>query len=208
MNRKVYDVIGLLISWFAVIAQFVLMLQNRQADILETIIRFFSFFTILTNTLVALYFTVRVFKIKSNPIAFLNKIGSITAITVFILLVGIVYQVVLRSIWKPEGLQKIVDEFLHTIIPLFVLIYWLIFSKREDTNFNTFKIWLIYPFFYFIFITIRGFFTEFYPYPFVNIKEIGLLQTGINFVIITMFIFFLFVTLFLISHKLKFLIKK
>lgn len=203
MKRNYFDTIGFSASWFALITQFVLMFQNRQTDIIEMIIRFFSFFTILTNALVALYFTVRVFRIKNNPLAILYKTGSLTAITVFILLVSIVYQVVLRSIWEPQGLQKIVDELLHSIIPLFVFIYWFLFANRDDANFKVFKIWLAYPFIYFIFIAIRGSYSGFYPYPFVNSKEIGFLQTGINFVLITVFILFLFVTLFLISQKVK-----
>lgn len=203
MNRKIYDTLGFSMTWFAVITQLVLMVQNRQADVLETIIRFFSFFTILTNILVALYFSVRVFNSQNRLLLFLNKIGSITAITVFILLVGIVYQIVLRSIWKPEGLQKFVDELLHTIIPLFVLIYWFIFSKREDSNFSILKKWLIYPFSYFIFIIIRGTFSGFYPYPFVDASVLESQQIAVNFILITLFVLFLFVILVFISQKTK-----
>ena len=43
------EVFGLIIGWFAIITQFILMIENKQADILETVFRFFSFFTILTN---------------------------------------------------------------------------------------------------------------------------------------------------------------
>ena len=46
MKRK-FETFGFSIGWFAIIAQFFLMLENRQADIPETIIRFFSFFTIV-----------------------------------------------------------------------------------------------------------------------------------------------------------------
>ena len=48
-----------IIVWFAVLAQFYLIIENRVAPVTETIIRFFSFFTILTNILVAVYFTIR-----------------------------------------------------------------------------------------------------------------------------------------------------
>lgn len=203
MARKNYDIIGLIISCFAVITQFILMIQNRQTDIFETIIRFFSFFTILTNILVALYFTVRVFKITKKPMFLFNKLGSLTAITVFILLVGIVYQIILRSIWKPEGLQRLIDELLHSIIPLYFFIYWFKFSKKEDTNFSIFKYWLIYPVVYFIFIIIRGSFSKFYPYPFVNANELQLHQIAINFMAITFFILFLYVILLFISRNSK-----
>lgn len=67
--RKKIDTIGFLLGWFVVITQFILTIQNKQVDIAETIIRFFSFFTILTNILVALFFTYRIFSslIKKEP---------------------------------------------------------------------------------------------------------------------------------------------
>lgn len=46
MQKKI-EILGFLLAWFAVITQFILMIQNREANISETIIRFFSFFTLL-----------------------------------------------------------------------------------------------------------------------------------------------------------------
>lgn len=201
MNKKLLNHIGFWTSWFAVIAQFILMLQNRQTPYFETIIRFFSFFTILTNTMVALFFSAKLFTSKKNPLNFLNKNGALTAITVFILLVGIVYQVVLRSIWEPKGLQKVVDELLHSFIPLFVFVYWFLFSKREDFKFKTFILWLSYPILYFLFIISRGLASGFYPYPFVNVDELGWAKIGINFVLITIMILILFVILVFIGQR-------
>ncbi len=201
MNKKLLNHIGFWTSWFAVITQFVLMLLNKQTSYLETIIRFFSFFTILTNTIVALFFSAKLFTSKKNPLNFLNKNGASTAITVFILLVGIVYQVVLRSIWEPKGLQKVVDELLHSFIPLFVFVYWFLFSKRDDLNFKTFLKWLSYPILYFLFIISRGLASGFYPYPFVNVEELGWAKIGINFVLITIMILILFVILVFIGQR-------
>ncbi len=48
MKRK-FEVFAFGMVWFAVIAQFFLMFYNRQTDVPEMIIRFFSFFTILTK---------------------------------------------------------------------------------------------------------------------------------------------------------------
>ncbi len=75
------------------------MFQNRQTDIPEMIIRFFSYFTILTNILVALYFTASAFRSKVIPFRWLLSKGTLTATTAFILIVGLVYQIALRGIW-------------------------------------------------------------------------------------------------------------
>lgn len=76
-------------AWFAVIGQLVLIILNRQADVFETVIRFFSYFTILTNILVACYFAAQIGNIKI--LKFLKTDTSLTALTAFILVVGLVY---------------------------------------------------------------------------------------------------------------------
>ncbi|MBP0904970.1 Pr6Pr family membrane protein [Mariniflexile gromovii] len=183
MIKKI-ETIGLAMGWFAIITQFFLMLQNRQTGLFEMTIRFFSFFTILTNILVALYFTVAVFKLKIIPLKWLASKGTLTAITAFILIVGLVYQIALRAIWNPTGLQYIVDELLHTIIPLFMLGYWAFMIKKEDLRVKPVVNWLLYPLFYMAFIMVRGYLSGYYPYPFLNVNEIGYEKAFINISII------------------------
>lgn len=199
--RKYIDILGFLIGWLAIIVQFILMIQNRQADIPETIIRFFSFFTILTNILVALYFTSRISISKNTSLSRLTNSGNLTALTAFILVVGLVYQFILRGTWQPTGLQRIIDELLHSAIPLFVFLYWLKFANKTDLIFKNIKIWLWYPIGYFLYVIIRGHFSNFYPYPFVNVIEIGYSQVFINAVIISLFFLFIMWVLILIGNK-------
>jgi hypothetical protein len=56
---KVMMFIGALIGWIALIGQFYLILENRVVSVPETIIRFFSFFTILTNIIVAVCYSIQ-----------------------------------------------------------------------------------------------------------------------------------------------------
>lgn len=200
MQRKI-EILGFILAWFAVVAQFILMLQNRQADIPETIIRFFSFFTILTNILVAILFTSKIFDSFAQKIKIFNLKGSLTAVTAFILIVGLIYQIVLRRIWSPEGMQMLVDELLHSIIPLYVLIYWFVFSPKEKIKFQDTIIWLFYPLFYLAFVLIRGIFSNYYPYPFLNFPEIGIGETFLNCVIIFLLIVTVIGTLIIIHNK-------
>ena len=194
MKRK-SEIFGLCIGWFAVLSQFVLMIQNRQADITETVIRFFSFFTILTNILVALFFTVSALKSKSRLSRVLLMDGSITAITALILIVGSVYQLVLRSIWEPTGLQLIVDELLHTITPFYMLGYWFFNVNNADLQLKAVLKWLGYPLVYIAFITIRGGFSGYYPYPFLNVSDIGYDKALLNTAIIFALLLVLFMAL-------------
>lgn len=197
--KKKAEIIGFCITWFAIITQFVLMIINRQTDVQEAIIRFFSFFTILTNTLVALFFTNKITR-KMNV---LNKNGALTAITTFILIVGLVYQFVLRATWNPTGLQFVVDELLHTIIPVYMFIYWLLYAKSNNFKLKYILPWLIYPIFYIIYVMIRGNLSGFYPYPFLNVTKIGLQQSIINISVILIVSLILMSFLILIGKKLK-----
>lgn len=199
--RKYLDVIGCFLGGLAVIGQFIVMLQNRQADVTETIIRFFSYFTILTNILVALYFTSRLTFFKNTTLSKLSKNGNITAITAFILVVGLVYQFLLRGTWQPSGIQKIIDELLHSVIPLYVFLYWLKFATKTDLHSKDILIWLGYPIGYFIYIIIRGHFSGFYPYPFIHVTEIGYPQVLINAVFVTLFLLLISSTLLFIGNK-------
>lgn len=167
-----------LTGWFAVIAQYVLMLNNNVNTVGEATIRFFSYFTILTNIVVAAYFTALLFDARITRVK-----GLLSAITVYIVIVGLVYQVALRHIWDPQGLQKWVDELLHSVIPLGALLYWSLFEKK-GLRYSQIFAWGFYPLVYLIFILIRGNISGFYPYPFVNITEIGTQQTLMNALII------------------------
>jgi hypothetical protein len=201
--RNWIESIGFFLSWFSLVGQFVLMMQNRQANIIETTVRFFSFFTILTNLLVALYFTSRI--PMFNKVYFqktFNK-GALTALTTFIVVVGLVYQIILRNTWEPKGFQLIIDELLHSVIPLFVLIYWLLFADITDLKFQNSKNWLWFPALYFVYVIIRGHFSNFYPYPFINVSEIGYFQVLINFLIVSSFMLSVMGILILIGHKIK-----
>lgn len=182
--KKFFSILIALIAWFAVLTQYFLMIENRVAPIGETTIRFFSFFTILTNLLVAFYFTLTCFQKKNNVSAILNKPGTLTAITVYITIVGFVYQILLRHIWQPQGLQRIVDELLHTFIPIMVIIYWYLYENRSSVLYNQIPKWLIFPLIYLIYILLRGQFSNFYPYPFVDVAKLGLSKVLINSILL------------------------
>ncbi len=168
------------IAWFAVLAQYFLMIENRVNPILETTIRFFSFFTILTNLLVAIYFTLSLLKKENSYLSIINKSGTLTAVTVYITIVGLVYQILLRHIWEPKGMQMVVDEMLHSAIPILVIIFWYLYEEKKSRDYKQILKWLIYPLIFLIFILIRGEFSNFYPYPFVNATNLGLKQVLIN----------------------------
>lgn len=169
--RQLFSFAGAALVWFAVFLQLYLIIEHRTASVTETILRFFSYFTILTNILVALFFTAHMMPGEKRMFWFFSR--SPTAITVYITVVGLVYQVLLRHLWSPTGLQWVADELLHSVIPLFTIIYWWTISDRRNLEWKSIPSWLIYPFLYLVFVLIRGAASGFYPYPFVDVGVLG-----------------------------------
>ncbi|MEO6254189.1 MAG: Pr6Pr family membrane protein [Ferruginibacter sp.] len=167
-------------GWFALVAQFYLIIQNRVVSVGETITRYFSFFTILTNLIVALCVTFLLLKAKTRLGNFFSKTATLTAITVYITIVGIVYNVILRFLWNPQGLQYVVDEILHTIIPFLFILFWWLYVPKAGLQYKNALAWLVYPLLYIIYTAMRGEITGYYPYPFINVAELGYNKVLIN----------------------------
>lgn len=164
------------IGWFALILQLYVMLNtNAKNDIAATttVTNFFSFFTILSNLLVAISLTSSIFFPKSNPGIFFAKPATQSAIGLYIIIVGIVYSVALRKIWNPEGLQLVADRLLHDLIPVLYLFYWLLFTPRKVLQWGNVPYWLIFPAIYLVYSLLRGAVTNWYPYYFINAQELG-----------------------------------
>jgi hypothetical protein len=110
---------------------------------------------------------------------------------VYILAVGLVYQIILSSTWEPTGMQMVVDELLHTIIPLYVLLYWFLYEEKYTLTWSELPKWLLVPLGYFVFILLRGTYSGFYPYPFVHVQQLGYPKVMVN----SLFILLLFIVL-------------
>ncbi|MDI6034670.1 Pr6Pr family membrane protein [Flavobacterium sp. LB2P84] len=190
LNSGFFAIIAI-VSWFAVVLQLYLIILNRVVSLPETIVRFFSFFTIQTNILVAVCFAFLWLKPKSKWGLFFLKPKKTTAITLYITIVGLVYNVILRFSWAPTGLQKVVDELLHSVIPILVLLYWILFVPKKELEFKNIFPWLIFPLGYLIYTLIRGAFFNFYPYPFVDVNVLGYSAVLLNsFFMLLAFLFF------------------
>ena len=177
---KAWLAIIALLGWFALAAQFYINFNSKAAPVPEIITRYFSYFTIDSNIIVALCCSFLLLSPASGLSRFFSRPSTQTAISIYILIVGIIYNVILRFLWAPQGLQKLVDELLHSVIPLLFVAYWFLFAARRPLQWKQVLPWLIYPFVYAVFVLIRGSFSGFFPYPFIDINKLGLNRALIN----------------------------
>ncbi len=166
--------VGALLGWFALALQLYLMLvQSSGPAMLGTMITYFSFFTILTNLLTALVFTAIAFGPETGRGQWFRTPTVQAGTAVYIAIVGIIYQLLLRQLWNPQGAQWVADVLLHSVIPVGYVVYWLLFGPRTGLNWKTAVAWLTYPSVYLVYILARGAVSGLYPYPFVDVNVLG-----------------------------------
>ena len=170
-----------ILAWFALAAQLYIIIRYRTASVGATIVQYFSYYTILTNIMIAWVCTVLFIRREDT----VKRKKVLTAILVYILTVGLTYNLILRSLWKPEGLQLLADNLLHSIIPFIYLVFWLIFVKKHTLQWSDFLPWLIYPLMYLVYVLIRGAIYGVYPYPFIDVAQIGYPKALLNAVMVT-----------------------
>lgn len=175
MKRTVAGVIAI-IGWLALLLQFVLHVTNPLApdvSFAELLVRFFSYFTILTNIIVAITLTAIAFFPPTATGRFLSGPAVQAAAAVYITIVGVVYSLFLRGVWDPVGWNAIADHSLHDVMPILYVGYWLIFAPKAGVEWADPIKWLVYPAAYFAYSLLRGSIVGWYPYWFADVTLLG-----------------------------------
>lgn len=150
------------------------------ASLLGGLVSFFSYFTILTNTLVATVLTCAVAERESAARRWFLQPWVSSGIAVSIAVVGLAYSILLRHLWHPEGWQLVADELLHDVMPLLFLGYWWYCVPKGTLRLWHLPLWLTYPLVYFIYALLRGHLLGAYAYPFIDVAVLGYPQVLIN----------------------------
>jgi hypothetical protein len=192
---RTYTVIAALIGWSAILLQGYLSLRlavDNGRSIGAGIAIYLGFFTVLTNILAAPLLTPH-----STIGKFFSRPGVNTATAACIAIVGMVYSLLLRHIWNPQGLQLVVDITLHDVMPVLFLVYWWIVVPKSELRWIDIFSWMLYPVGYLLYSLARGGLTGLYPYPFIDVNTLGYGKTLTNAA--AMLAAYVFITLMLIG---------
>jgi hypothetical protein len=128
-----------------------------------------GYFTVLTNLLVAIVATL----VLSGARGFFASRGVLAATALYIFVVGLIYSLLLRSLWAPSGLHKIADALIHDLVPLAYVIWWSGYAPKGGLRWSQTLGWLGYPLAYFVFAMVLGAFRGRYLYPFIDVHALG-----------------------------------
>ena len=176
-----------MLGWFALGLQLSLTLKLSLANgqtLVHGVVTFFSYFTILTNLLAASVLTFALLAPSFRLSELCSRPMVQTGTAVYIAVVGVAYSLLLRHIWDPQGLQRLADILLHDAIPLLFVMYWVVFVSNNALRWSDAFRWLGFCFAYFVYSTVRGAFTAWYAYPFLDANEVGYARMFVNAILL------------------------
>jgi len=98
----------------------------------------YRFFTVLTNTLVALIF---LFHALIRPVG----AGLLAGMTLWITLVGVIYYTLLAGLTDFSGAELVIDYIFHLVVPSMTVIWWLVYAPKGPLAWWSPIAWLLWP---------------------------------------------------------------
>ena len=160
------------IAWAALGIQFYATF-SANGSVPETFWILLRFFTIITNLLVATFMTAVAMDRRMSPFL-------IGGLALAISLVGIVYMTLLRGLVHLEGPALLADTLLHYVVPIAMAMYWLVVAPKFGLRWHHPILWSLYPLAYFGYAIVRGSIDGRYPYPFMDLVQLGAGRTALN----------------------------
>lgn len=171
-----------LIAWAALVLQYALLVGMTYDGIgpLRATLRFASFFTVLSNLLVALTSSFALIHSASPVARFFNSARVRGAAALCVGITCLIYYFVLAATWSPQGLQLLADVALHYVVPVFYLLWWIACAPHGSLQWGDALRWLIIPFVFLMWVLIHGALWHEYPYPFLDVDALGLVAVTLN----------------------------
>lgn len=168
------------LAWTALLVQLPLSIQGgvaRGDSVPRAVADYFSFYTILTNLLVALVLTVPAVAPRSAAGRLLGHAHARWTAAAAILVVGIAYHLLLSDLYNPTGVAAVTDLVFHYLVPALYALTWVCALPLPTRG----PLWpalgalSAYPVAYFAYLLARGAVVGSYPYFFVDAGALGVL---------------------------------
>ena len=139
-SQRMYAAAAAVIGWAALILQYYLIVGVFHADGKSTLAatgRFYTFFTVIGNTLATIVLTGAALPPHSRLGHVSNRPAIVAGIAVYMALIGITYNIILRQLEALTGAQYVAGEVLHVVMPVLVPLYWLLFVPERTITMET-----------------------------------------------------------------------
>ena len=178
MDRR-WHLLTAVVASVAVLFQLVLVVQGgpvldevEQPSLPVALARFVAYFTIQSNVLVAVaaWLLARDPALDSAALRRLRLAGT-SGITV----TGIVHFVLLRPLLDLDGADWAADKLLHMVVPVLAVAGWVAFGPRGRIDRGAVAVAIGWPVLWLLVTLVVGALSGWYPYPFLDPDEDGVL---------------------------------
>lgn len=177
----VVAVVALVLQLALIVAgQTVLSDAGSQVASVERVRRFFSYFTIQSNLLVAVSMWLVLRERTRTRLFRALRLASLVGITV----TGVVAAVALPPSPLYSPLNLLCDRLLHIVVPVLTFVGWLAFGPRDRVTLDDVLPALAWPILWLVSTLALGPLVGWYPYPFLDVASIGLGRTLLNCAVI------------------------
>lgn len=201
--RSLATGLGLLLGGGALVLQFWLSMSARLGqghDLLNALLWFFTYFTILTNLMLVLIYLSALSSTRwlgwwRSPVTRGMMAAAMTLVMGF-------YHFVLAATWQPQGLFHLADVLLHYATPLVYLGWWLAFQAKGRLRLSDIGWMLLPPLGWLAWTMARGAIVSEYPYPVLEVARLGFPQVFANITGLLVVLLVLFALVVLIDRAL------
>ena len=194
MNRsslgRPWHTVTFVVATVALVLQLVLIVAGQtvlsdagtQVATPERVRRFFCYFTIQSNLLVAVSMWLVLRGRTDTRLFRALRLASLVGITV----TGVVAAVALPPSPLYTPLNLLCDRLLHVVVPLLTFVGWLAFGPRERVTRDDVLPALAWPIVWLVSTLALGPLVDWYPYPFLDVSTTGLGRTLLNCAVIAL----------------------
>ncbi len=140
----------------------------------------FTFFTIDSNVIVGVTTLLLAlpggWKPAWSTVFRVFRLAGLVAITI----TGVVYHLLLAGLAELTAWGTVADVLLHTVVPIMAVAGWLLFGPRGRTSPRIAVLALVFPVCWLAMTLVRGPIVDWYPYPFVDVADLGYPRVLLN----------------------------
>jgi hypothetical protein len=173
---------GAFIAFCVAMQYWLLVRGDTFAGMASSSVRFFSFFTILTNILAGATLLLPLIAPRSTAGQFLARPAVRTAVTAYIITVGVIYYLLLSGLSQRQGWPMFFEDMLHYVTPPLFVLDWLAFVDKRGLSWRLGFAALGFPLVYIAWTLVHGAVSGWYPYPFLDVAEFGYARVFLNIV--------------------------
>lgn len=155
--------------------------EAAPAGLAVRLVRLASYFTIQSNVLVlAVSLLLMLRPGRGSPLLRVLHLDALLGIAV----TGLVFAIVLAPLIDPQGVAAAVNAGLHVVSPIAAVLGWILVGPRGWVDRQVIGRAFLWPVAWIAYTLAHGALTGWYPYPFLDVAELGYPRSLLNIAVV------------------------